>query len=222
MIMDQITMTLESLRTFWLQLSRFLPQLLAALVLLTVGWLIAKFVRRVFVRLLRAIRLDVAAEKAGIEDFLLRGGVRFTTVTLVANLVYWFIMFTVMLAILNSLGLDAAAGLFNRIILYVPNVIVAVLVLIFGSLFARVVRGLSFTYLTNIGIEGAEFISMAAQWAILLFVFSAALEQLSIGGQILVSAFQIGFGAFCLALALAFGLGGRAWAERVLNQLWKK
>jgi len=142
-------------------------------------------------------------------------------VTLIANLIYWFIMFTVMLAVLNSLGLHAAAELFNQIILYLPNVLVAILVLVFGTLFAKIVRSLSFTYLTNIGLDGAEFISTIAQWAILLFVTSAALEQLSIGGQILISAFQIGFGALCLALALAFGLGGKETAQRVLDKIWK-
>jgi len=221
-MMEQVNLTIESLRDFWAQFASYLPQLIAAVLLLTVGWVVAKLVRRIAIKLLRTLRLDVVAEKSGIEDFLLRGGVRYTTVTLVANLLYWFIMFTVMLAVLNSLGLQAAAELFNRIILFMPNVLVAVLVLIFGTLLAKIVRGLSFTYLTNIGLEGAAFVSSIAQWAILLFVISAALEQLSIGGQILISAFQIGFGALCLALALAFGLGGKEWAQRILDKIWKQ
>jgi hypothetical protein len=86
----------------------------------------------------------------------------------------------------------------------------------------KAVRTVSFAYLNNIGIEGAALISAVAQWAILIFVMSLALEQLSIGGQILISAFQIGFGALCLALALAFGLGGREWAAHILEKKWKK
>jgi hypothetical protein len=128
----------------------------------------------------------------------------------------------VILAALNSLGLQAAAELFNRVILYLPNVLVATLMLLLGSLLGRFVQSVSFTYLNNIGVEGASFISHAAHWAILIFVVSIALEQLSIGGEILVSAFQILFGAACLALALAFGLGGRRWAAHVLDKLWKK
>lgn len=89
-------------------------------------------------------------------------------------------------------------------------------------MFARLVRAITFTYLSNIGISGADVISHIAQWAILLFVLSVALEQLSIGGQILVSAFQIGFGAFCLALAIAFGFGGKDWAASVLDKLRKQ
>jgi hypothetical protein len=207
---ETLDMMLQSLDAVWLEMTAFLPRVFVALVLLIV------------IRVLRLIRLDVAAERAGIEDFLLQGGVRMTAVTILANLIYWFFLLTVILAALNSLGLPAAAEMLNRVVLYVPNVIIATLLLLFGSLLGRFVRGAVFTYLNNIGIEGATFISHVAQWAIVIFVLSIALEQLSIGGEILVSAFQIAFGALCLALALAFGLGGRRWAADVLDKLWKK
>jgi hypothetical protein len=218
---DAVTIMIESLQSFWLQLIVYLPRLIAALLLLIAGWIVAKILRRAAVKFLRMVRLDVAAEKAGIEDFLLQGGVRYTAVTLIAGLVYWFVLFAVILAALNSLGLQSAAELFNRIVLYLPNVLVATLVLLFGSLLGRFVQTVLFTYLNNIGVEGASFISHVAQWAIIIFVVSIALEQLSIGGVILVSAFQILFGAVCLALALAFGFGGRRWAAHILDKLWK-
>ena len=219
---EQLTSALEFFRTAWSQLSVVFPKVATALLLLIAGWLVAKLMRKLLIRLMKFVRLDIAAEKAGIEDFLLQGDVKYTTVTILANVIYWFVMFSVMLAVVNSLGLHTADELFAKIILYIPNVIVALLVLMFGSLLAKFFRGITFTYLSNIGISGAEFVSHVAQWALLLFVVSVALEQLSIGGQILVSAFQIAFGALCLALALAFGLGGRDWAAHVLNKLWKK
>jgi hypothetical protein len=218
---EAVTIMIESLQSFWLQLIAYLPRLVAALLLLIVGWILAKLLRRAAIKFLKMVRLDVAAEKAGIEDFLLKGGVRYTAVTLIAGLVYWFVLLAVILAALNSLGLQSAAALFNRIVLYLPNVLAATLVLLFGSLLGRVVQSVSFTYLNNIGVEGASFISHVAQWAIIIFVVSIALEQLSIGGVILVSAFQILFGAVCLALALAFGFGGRRWAAHILDKLWK-
>ncbi len=219
---DHFSAAFESLKLFWYQLGQVLPQLAAGLLLLIAGWLVAKLIRKALIRLLKFVRLDVAAEKAGIENFLLKGNVQYTTVTILANLAYWFVLFAVMLAVLNSFGMAAAAELFNKIILFIPNVIIAVLVLIFGALFAKFVRSVGFTYLSNIGVKGPEFMSNLAQWALLIFVASIALEQLSIGGQTLVSAFQIAFGALCLALALAFGLGGREWAAHVLEKLWKK
>jgi hypothetical protein len=219
---DQINIVVETLRSFWMQIAVVLPRLAAAILLLLVGWITTKFPRKAVIRILKLVRLDVAAEKAGIEDFLLQGGVRFTTVTLVATLMYWFVLFVMTLAALNSLGLHVAAELFNRIILYLPNVFVAIILLIFGSLFARFIQSVAYTYFSNIGIAGAKAMSVIAQYAILIFVISMALEQLAIGGQIMVSAFQIAFGALCLALALAFGLGGRDWAAQVLDKTRKK
>ena len=82
-------------------------------------------------------------------------------------------------------------------------------------------RGVVTAYLSNFGIGGASAIGLIAQWALLLFILSVALEQLSIGGQVVVSAFQISFGALCFGLALAFGLAGKEWAGRVLDKLSK-
>jgi hypothetical protein len=220
--MNQINVVLESLKTFWTELGNFLPQLIAALLVLIVGWLIARLIRKAFVKVLRLLRVDVAAEKSGVENFLLRGGVQFTTVTILGSLIYWLTLFMVLFAALNILGLQAAADIFNKIILYIPNVIVAIVVLIFGTMFAKFIQGISLTYLSNVGFEGAQLVSYLAQYAIVIFVVSIALEQLAIGGQVLVSAFQIAFGGLCLALALAFGLGGREWAARILEKMWKK
>lgn len=220
--MSQIQPFVDSIRSFWLQFIEVLPKVAAAFILLTIGWLIARLIRKATIRALKLIRVDILAEKAGVEDFLLQGGVRYTTVTLIANMLYWFILFTFVLAILSSMGLTTAAELFSKMLLYIPNVLVALLLLMFGTVFAKFIQGVTFTYLNNIGISGAEIMSTIAQWAVLLFVISAALEQLSIGGQILVSAFQIAFGALCLALALAFGLGGREWAAHILERMWKK
>jgi hypothetical protein len=212
----------EAIRSFWEQFVAVLPTVAAAFVLLTAGWLIARLIRKATIRILKLVRLDALAERVGIEDFLLQGGVRYTTVTLIANMLYWFILFAFFLAVLSSLGMSSAEELFRKIILYIPNVLVALLLLVFGTVFAKFIQGVSYTYLNNIGISGAQIMSTIAQWAVLLFVVSAALEQLSIGGQIVVSAFQIAFGALCLALALAFGLGGKEWAAHILGKMWKK
>lgn len=220
--MDSFWNVFEPLKSFWQQLSAVLPRVFGAALLVVVGGILARYVRKLSIRLFRALRLDVASEKAGLEDFLIRGGVKFTAVTLLGDMIYWLLIFIILLAALNILGLEVAAELFNRIILYIPNVLIAVIVLIFGMMFAKFVQGVAFTYLSNVKIEGAEMISILARYAIMLFVVSMALEQLAIGGQILVSAFQIAFGALCLALALAFGLGGREAASRLLERLWKK
>jgi hypothetical protein len=218
---DQINSMFESLKTFWNQLIQFLPQLLVGVVLFIIGWIIARLLRKVMIKLFKLVRIDTLAEKAGIENFLIKGGAQYTTVNVLANFIYWFLMFALTMAVLHSLGLDAAKELFNRILSYIPNLIVAVLVLIFGTLFAKLVRGASYTYLSNIRISGAEFISNIAYWAIIFLVVSMTLQQLSLGGQVLISAFEIAFGGLCLALAIAFGLAGKEWATQILEKLWR-
>jgi hypothetical protein len=218
---DQINSMLESLKTFWNQLIQFLPQLLIGIVLFIIGWIIARLLRKGMIKFFKLVRIDVFSEKTGIETFLIKGGAQYTTVKVLANLIYWFLMFGLTMAVLHSLGLDAAKELFNRILAFIPDIIVAALVLIFGALFAKLVRGASYTYLSNIRISGAEFISNIVFWAIIFLVISMTLQQLSIGGQILISAFEIAFGGLCIALAIAFGLAGKEWATQILEKLWR-
>ena len=218
---EQIRAIGESLKTSWNQLLQFLPQLFVTILLFLVGWLIARLLRKGMIKIFKLIRLDTLAEKAGIENFLLKGGAQYTTVNVLSTLIYWFLMLALSMAVLQSLGVDTAKELFNRILFYIPNLIVAMLVLVFGTLFAKLVRGAAYTYLGNIRISGAEFISNIAYWAIIFLVVSITLQQLSLGGEVLISAFEIAFGGLCLALAIAFGLAGKEWATQVLEKLWR-
>lgn len=219
---SQLSHLLEVLHASWEQVAAFLPRLALALALLALGWVLARLVRRLVVRGLRLVKADVAADKAGIEDFLVQGGVRFTTVTLVGSLAYWAVNLTVILAALTVLGVETAGPIISRLVLHVPGLVTAVVVLILGSLLGQFVGAVTQAYLASLGVAGARGISLLARWAIVVFVITVSLEQLSIGGQVLVSSFQIAFGALCLALALAFGLGGREWAARVLDSFFKK
>ena len=204
---------------FRLQLAAFLPKLMGAFVILIIGWLVAKVTQIGITRFLKLIRVDTLSEKAGVESFLKQGGLQHSAVDILGILVYWILMLIIILIALNSIGLQTASDLLNRIILYIPNVIVAVFVLIIGLFFARLLQGMLLTYLKNTGMENADAISALARYAVIVFVVSIALDQLSIGKELVTSAFQIAFGAVCLALALAFGLGGRDWAAGVIEKL---
>ena len=216
---QQLDVFVASLTSFWTQLASFVPQLLAALVLLFVGWILANLARTGVIKLLDLLRFDNLAEKTGIEAFLKQGHVDISLGRLIANLVYWVIIFIVIVTVANSLGLHLVAELFNKIVLYIPNLIVAILVLVFGILIARIINRLVFAYLNNIGVQGALTISTLSEYAMIIFVVFVALEQLEIGTTLLTAAFQIGFGAIGLALALAFGLGGREWAAGVIKRM---
>ncbi|MEW6322953.1 MAG: hypothetical protein AB1635_17940 [Acidobacteriota bacterium] len=213
---------IASLERTWDQILAALPDVGLALVLLFAGWLLAKLVRRLTIRLLRLLKVDQVAERAGIEDFLVQGGVQLTTVTFIAATVYWLLLLAIFVALLDGLGVPAARQLLTRMLNYIPNLLLAIGILVFGSLLARVVGTLVSTYLNNIGSQAADVMGGIARFAMLAFVLFMAAEQLAIESRVLVSAFQIAFAALCLALALAFGLGGREWAASLIDRYTRK
>lgn len=213
---------MESYNTFFNELAEFLPSLIGAILILILGWIIAKLVKTASIKLLKLIRLDVVTEKAKIDKFLEDGGSKRSAIDILGGIIYWLIMLIVILAGLNTLGLSVASELFNQIILYIPNVIVAVLALIFGVFLAGFIAQVVTTYLSNIGVKQAAIIGAIAKYAIVLFVVSLSLTQLSIGEQLVTNAFLLLFGAVCLALGLAFGLGGKEWAASVIENMANK
>jgi hypothetical protein len=219
---QQLDVFVASLTSFWTQLASFVPQLLAALLLLFVGWVFANLVRTGVTKLLDLLHFDSLAEKTGIEAFLKQGNLEINLSRILAKLVYWIIIFIVIVTVANSLGLHMVAELFNKVVFYIPNIIVAILVLVFGVLVARFINRMVFAYLNNMGVEGALTLSTLSEYAVIIFVVFVALEQLQIGTHLLTAAFQIGFGAIGLAFALAFGLGGREWAAGVIKKLTGK
>jgi hypothetical protein len=213
---------LASLRESWNEMLTVVPDLLLALALLVAGSLVARFLRKLSVRVLRLLKVDEFAERSGFEDFLVRGGVEMTAVTLVSSAIYWLVLLGVFLALLDALGLQTARVLVDRIAQFIPNLIVAVGILVFGSLLARIGGALVFSYLSNIGTPAAGPVAALTRYALLAFVVFMAAEQLTIRSEVLVSGFQIAFAAVCLAAALAFGLGGRAWAAQVIARYTRK
>lgn len=213
---------LSSLRESFDGILAMAPDFGLAVLLLIAGWLVAKLVRRLAIRMMRTARVDELAERSGFDDFLVQGGVELTTISLIAGALYWLILAAVFVALLDALGLRAADVLLERLATFVPNLVVAVGILVFGSLLSRVIGGLVFSYLSNIGSAAAGPIGVLARYSLLVFVLFMAAEQLAIRTEVLVSAFQIAFAAVCLAAALAFGLGGRDWAEKVISRYTRK
>lgn len=217
--MRELDIFVASLTEFWTDFVVFVPRLLAALVILFLGWVLAKLLRAGMLRLLRIVQFQRLAEKSGLEAFLEQGNVNITLSRLVSDIIYWLVLLIVIVSVSQSLGLEVVARLFTRVINYVPNILAAILVLVFGALIARFINRLLFAYLNRLGVGNALTLSTIAEYAVQLFVIFVALEQLQIGTALLISAFQIGFGAVALAFAIAFGLGGKERANEIIARL---
>ncbi len=211
----------DSVAAFLEGVGDFLPNILAAILILIIGWLIARVFRGAVRRGLQLIKFPTIAEKAGIDGFLQTGGVKQSSTDLVAVLVYWLVMLMVLLTTVNALRLEMASQLLNEILLYIPNIIVAVIVLVVGLYAANFVAGLVRTAAANAGIAEAEVLAVVARYALIIFTFAIALNQLRIGEDIVANGFLILFGAACLAGALAVGLGSREVVARYMEDRFR-
>jgi len=218
--MENVNMMLEPVRAFLAQAGAFLPRLAAAVAVLIAGWILAKVTRFAVVKALRAINFNVLTERAGMDAFLQQGGVQTDTTGMFGALAYWSVILAALLIGFNSVGLTYITDLLREVMLFVPHVVVALLMLAFGAYFARFVGGAVMAYCKNIGIQDADLLGRIAQYTIVAFVVLIALEQLSIGGEIVRDSFLIILAGIVFALALAFGLGGRRWAAALLERWW--
>ncbi|PID91794.1 MAG: hypothetical protein CSA96_06875 [Bacteroidetes bacterium] len=219
---EQFRIFLESSQQFLNEIAVALPKIVGALLILLIGWIIARLIKKAIVKLLYVVKIDKLADKVGIEQFLKEGGLKKSSVDMLGSLFYWIIMLTVILAVFNSLQLTSAQQLFNSIILFIPNIIVALIILLFGLYAAKFVATLLSSSLKNMKDKTADLIEKVAYYSIVIFTIFLVLGQLRIAQDIITNAFILLFGAFCLAFGIAFGLGGKDAAAEILEDLKNK
>lgn len=218
--MDRVDVFFEPVRAFLVQIGAYLPRLGMAILIVIVGWLLAKIVRFAVVRGLQAINFDVLTQRAGIDTFLEQGGVEVDTADLLGWIAYWSVIVLALVIAFNGLGLEHITALLGRVLEFLPRVALAVVILAIGLYFARFVGGALSVYFRNAQIQDAELLGRLAQYAVVVFVVLIGLEVLSIGGDIVRHTFLILLAGVVLALALAFGLGGQHWAGALLEKWW--
>jgi hypothetical protein len=207
---------------FATKVGAFLPDLFAAIFILLVGWIGCNIAKRIAVRALRVCRFEVLADKSGIDQALKRGGIQQNTTEILGLLIFWFLFLIVIVATLDTLGLPGVSETMNTIFLYFPRVVAALVVLILGLYLANFIQTLARTSCANAGLQQATAIGRITYYATVIFVVAAILQILEIAGEIVLWAFVSVFGAICLALAIAFGLGGREVAARYLEKWFEQ
>lgn len=219
---EQFEILLQSSQEFLNEMARSIPQIIGAVLILIIGWIVAKIIKKIFIKLLNLVKLNYLTEKTGIEKFLKEGGLTITATQLIGSLIYWIIMLIVIMSSLNTLQLTSAKELFNKIVLYIPNVIIAIVVLLLGIYVARFLSKAISVTLKNMKEQTVNLVEKITYYAIVTLTVFIVLNQLNIGRDILNIAFFSIFGAFCLAAGLAFGLGGKDFAADLLKKLKEK
>lgn len=218
-MVDWQTTVLQPVEAMWASVLGFLPTVVSVILILMIGWIIASVSQKVITRFLKLARLDSVSEKIGIANILAKGDINYTLSEIIGVLVYWLLMLVVFLMAVNALQLTVAAELLNQVILYVPNVIASVFILVLGIFFASIIANTVRTTAANTGISQARSLGQFTQVIIIVFTILEALNQLKIDTSILQLLVKAALFAVALGVGLAIGLGCKDMAGRYVGQL---
>jgi hypothetical protein len=213
---------LEPARTVLAQISQFLINVLLVLIILIIGWVISKLIRTLVTKGLRLIKLDVLSDRIELDALLEKGGITYSLSELVGVICYWLSLLVSFVVAINAVGLTIAADLLNKIVLYIPNVVAAMFILILGMFVATLLRNIVQTAANNAGLSQTKLLSKIVEVIVIAFSIFVSLEQLQIGIRITELTLSIVLGTVGLGLALAFGLGCKDIAGRYMSDLIDK
>ncbi len=217
---DTGTVIANSLANLWAGVIGFLPELVIAILIFVIGWIIASLLARAVDQVIKAIKLDNALRGAGLEQTLARAGFSLNSGRFLGELVKWFIIVVFLVASLEVMHLDQVTMFLRQVVLgYLPQVIVAVLIMIVAVVVAEAMRKLVVASAKAAHIQSAGFLGALTKWAIWIFALLAALLQLGIAVAFLQTLFTGVIVALSLAFGLSFGLGGQTAAARYLEHL---
>lgn len=210
----------EALRNFL----GFLPNLVGAIIILVIGWILAGLIAKLVRKALETVGFERAAERAGISGFVRKSGAgeEWTASRVVAEIVKWFIRLIFLQAAASVLGMPQLTEIINAILLWLPNLVVALVIVVIGALIAKVVAGIVRGSTAEMGLGNSDLIAAIARYAIIAFAVVAAVNQLGIAPTVVNTLFIATIGAIAAALALAFGLGGRDVAAEMTRDWYAK
>jgi len=209
-----------SFQNLWFGIVSFVPNLIIAIIILILGWLIGALFARAIWQLFRSLRVDEALRRAGFESFLRRGGTNLDSGAFIGGLVKWFVILVFLVAALNVLGLNQVNLFLQEVVLaYLPRVIVAALILLVGGVIGDTVDRVVVTAARTAEIRSANLAGTVAKWAIWIFTILVALSQLGIAAAFSQTLFTGIVIAVSLALGLSFGLGGQDAAARFIEKV---
>lgn len=216
------TAIVASFNKFLGKVATFLPNLLAMITILIIGFITAWVIKTILLRFLKAIQFDRVSERWGLTHVLSRGGMAYSPASLVSRFFYWVIVLISLILGINALEVAATQNFIAQFFSYLPNLFAAVIILVIGYLIAIFLGQAALIAAVNAQMESAKLLSRSVRWFIIILSLTMALYHLGIAEKVIVAAFSITFGGIVLALAIAFGWGGRELAKDFLERLYLK
>lgn len=209
-----------SFQNLWMGIVSFVPNLVIAIIILILGWLVGALLGRAIWQVFRSLKVDEALRRAGFESFLHRGGINLNVGAFIGGLVKWFVIVVFLVASFDVLGLSQVNLFLQQVVIaYLPRVIVAALVLLVGGVIGDIVERVVVTAARTAELRSAHFAGAVAKWSVWVFAILVALSQLGIAAAFSQTLFTGIVIAISLALGLSFGLGGQEAASRFLEKL---
>ena len=209
---------IEPFNRFLERSQEFLPNLISFILILFVGIVLGLILKTIFLRFFRAIKLDKFSERSGMVEMLKKGGVKEPLSLILSRLISWVTIISFFILSLRFLNVPVIEQILERFILYLPNVFVAAVILFFGYLLSNFLGRTALIAAVNAGLKLSGLIGRFVKLTIFLLAVTMALEQLGIGRETIIISFAIIFGGIVLALAIAFGLGGRDIAKEYIEK----
>ena len=213
------TAVTNSISDLWVQFISFVPNVIAAVVVFIVGWAIAIAVGRLIEKLLVLVRINAAFESLrGLKRAVEQAGLTLNIAHLVGEIFKWFLIIVSLLAATDILGLQQVSEFLTSVLYYIPNVVIAALILVISVVLANFVYRTVLASVEAAGFTSGGAIAAISKWSILVFAIFAALLQLNVASQLLQTILTAFFAMVAIAGGLAFGLGGKDLAAKWLSK----
>ncbi|GCE11524.1 mechanosensitive ion channel family protein [Tengunoibacter tsumagoiensis] len=196
----------------------FVPKLLGFLVILLIGWLVASALAKAVTFLLRKVGFDRISSRIGLTRFEQQMGLRMDAPDLLGKIVYWFVFLVFLVPAVDALGLTSVSSLLDKVISYIPNLFIAIIILFVGGLLAKLAADIVRGAAASGRFGNPNLFANITRYVILGFIALLALYQLQIAPAMIQTLFTAILGGAALAFGLAFGLGGRDSAKRYLDR----
>lgn len=222
MIQDWSLITMQALQGAWEEILLFLPSLLAAIIIFILGWFIAIWIGKLVAQILSKLKFDRIFEKTGWKDALSNADVKVEPSGFIGAICKWILVVVFLMIVTEIMGWVAFAGLLGKIIAWMPNLLVAIIILVVAIIISDIVEKLVKVSTKKMGVSSVNFLGSVVKGAIYIFAGLAVLLQLGVTPKI-VEVLVMGFvGTLTLALGLSFGLGGKEAAGRVIEEARRK
>jgi hypothetical protein len=199
-----------------------IPKILGFLVIVLIGWMIAGALAKIVAGLLRSIKFNDLSQRSGITGFVHNMGWQTDPAGFVATITKWFVRLIVLTIAFDALGLPAVSQVLQQFLNWLPNLVVAIVVLVIGGLAAGALSGLVRGATATGGLGNPDFLANVTRIAVLAFAVVIAVNQIGIATTLVNTLFMGFIGALALALGLAFGLGGRDTASQIVHGWYQR